>query len=173
MNRRRDEPSTSASVFLAVILAAAIIAAGGVLHVFYKNRQIQITREIDAIDRRVEQCRLDIRTSSMRMDQLLNRFVIRKQLQENGSTLRPISANSRRGDRSRSAAPPQRRIRRPLAREILLSKPLHHSLLDPGDRAERAFGPLGPHPTRGPASVMRKARARPSIASRNSPPSAA
>jgi hypothetical protein len=91
MNRRRDEPRTSASVFFAVILAATIIAAGGILHVFYKNRQIQITREIDAIDRRVEQCRLDIRTSGMRMDQLLNRFVIRKQLQENGSNLRPIS----------------------------------------------------------------------------------
>ena len=91
MNRRRDEPRTPASVFFAVILAAAIMAAGGVLHVVYKNRQIQITREIDAIDRRVEQYRLDIRTTGMRMDQLLNRFVIRKQLEENGSNLRPIS----------------------------------------------------------------------------------
>ena len=43
----------------------AIAAAGGVLHAFYKNRQIQITREIDAIDRRVEQCRLDIRTTDI------------------------------------------------------------------------------------------------------------
>ena len=106
MNRRRDEPRTSASVFIAVILAFAIIAAGGVLHVFYKNRQIQVNREIDAIDRRVEHCRLDIRTTEMRMDQLLNRFVIRKQLQENGSNLRPISlANVEEID----PAPPARR----------------------------------------------------------------
>jgi hypothetical protein len=91
MNRRRDEPKSSATVLFSVILAFAIIAAGGVLHVVYKNRQIRITREIDAIDRRVEQARLDIRTTEMRMDQLLNRFVIRKQLEENGSSLRPIS----------------------------------------------------------------------------------
>lgn len=93
MNRRRDEPRTSVIVIFSVILAFAIIAAGGVLHVYYKNRQIQITREIDAIDRRVEHARLDIRTTEMRMDQLLNRFVIRKQLEENGSSLRPISLN--------------------------------------------------------------------------------
>lgn len=91
MNRRRDEPRTSASVIFAVILAATIVAGGGVLHAYYKNRQIQITREIDAIDRNVEHCRLEIRTTEMRMDQLLNRFVIRKQLEENGSDLRSIS----------------------------------------------------------------------------------
>ena len=61
------------------------------LHAYYKNRQIQISREIDAIDRRVEHSRLDIRTTEMRMDQLLNRFVIRKQLEDNGSGLRPIA----------------------------------------------------------------------------------
>lgn len=90
MNRRRNESRTHVSVFFAVILAAVIMAAGGVLHAIYKNQQIQITREIDAIDRRVEQYRLDIRTTQMRMDQLLNRFVIRKNIEENGSALRPI-----------------------------------------------------------------------------------
>jgi HAMP domain-containing protein len=90
MNRRRNETRTPVSVFVALLLAAAIAAGGGVLHAFYKNRQIQITREIDAIDRRVEQYRLDIRTTQMRSDQLLNRFVIRKQIQANGSHLRPI-----------------------------------------------------------------------------------
>ena len=90
MNRRRNETRTPFLVFFALILAAAIAAAGGVLHAFYKNRQVQVSREIDAIDRRVEQCRLDIRTTEMRMDQLLNRFVIRKQIEENGSSLRPI-----------------------------------------------------------------------------------
>ena len=90
MNRRRNESRTPASVFLGLFLAFAIAAAGGVLHAFYKNRQIQISREIDAIDRRVEQYRLEIRTTEMRMDELLNRFAIRKQIEENGSSLRPI-----------------------------------------------------------------------------------
>jgi len=90
MNRRRNEPRTSSSTILALFCAAAIVAAGGVLNVFYKNRQISITREIDAIERRVEQYRLDIRTTEMRMDQLLNRFSIRKQIEQNRSLLRPI-----------------------------------------------------------------------------------
>lgn len=91
MNRRRQEHRTPVSVFFALILACVIAAGGGVLHAFYKNRQIQITREIDAIDRRVDKSRLDIRTTQMRMDQLLNRFTIRKQIEENGSSLRPIA----------------------------------------------------------------------------------
>ena len=91
MNRRRNEPRTSGFPIFALLIGAAIMAAGGVLHVYYKNSQIQITREIDAIERRVEQYRLDIRTTEMRMDQLLNRFAIREQLEENRSSLRPIS----------------------------------------------------------------------------------
>ena len=90
MNRRRNETRTPAWVFFSLFLAFGIMAIGGVLHVVYKNRQIQLTREINAIDRRVEQYRLDIRTTDMRMDQLLNRFVIRKQIQERGSPLKPI-----------------------------------------------------------------------------------
>ncbi|MEX1049653.1 MAG: hypothetical protein WED15_09000 [Akkermansiaceae bacterium] len=94
MNRRRNETRTPVSVFCSVILAFVIICSGGVLHAFYKNRQIQISREIDAIDRRVEQYRLDIRTTDMRMDQLLNRFAIRKQIEDSGSPLRPIPTDA-------------------------------------------------------------------------------
>lgn len=91
MNRRRNQPRTSAFPIFALLLGAAIIAGGGVLHGFYKNSQIKITRQIDAIERHMEHARLDIRTTEMRMDQLLNRFVIRKQLEDNGSSMRPIS----------------------------------------------------------------------------------
>jgi hypothetical protein len=90
MNRRRNEVRPSASIYFALILSAIIMAGGGVLHAFYKNRQVTLTREIDAIDHRVEQYRLDIRTTDMRMDLLLNRFAIRKQLEDNGSSLRSI-----------------------------------------------------------------------------------
>ncbi|MBC8126052.1 MAG: hypothetical protein H8M99_02740 [Gloeobacteraceae cyanobacterium ES-bin-144] len=91
MNRRRNETRTSGFPILALLLGAAIIAAGGVLHVYYKNSQILISRQIDAIDLRVEHSRLEIRTTEMRMDQLLNRFMIRKQLSDNGSDLHPIA----------------------------------------------------------------------------------
>lgn len=90
MNRRRNEVRTPVSAFIVLILAAMIVAGGGVLHAFYKNRQIQVSREIDAIERRIEQHKIDIRTTEMRMDELLNRFVIRKQIEANGSSLRPI-----------------------------------------------------------------------------------
>ncbi|MDX1680367.1 MAG: hypothetical protein R3242_06520 [Akkermansiaceae bacterium] len=91
MNRRKDQPKTSACAMIAVLLTVAIGAAGGVLYAYYKNQQIQITREIDEISRSIEHCRLEIRTTDMRVDQLLNRYQIRKQLEEQGSRLRPIS----------------------------------------------------------------------------------
>jgi hypothetical protein len=90
MNRRRNETRTPLSVYLSLFLAAALVAAGGVLHAFYKNRQVQISHEIKAIDGRVAECRLDIKNTDVKMEQLLNRFVIRKEIAANGSSLRPI-----------------------------------------------------------------------------------
>ena len=90
MNRRKSETRHPASVFFAIILGVSIAAAGGVLHAYYKNRQIQVAREIDAIERRIEQYQLDIRTTQYRTDQLLNRFAMRERLNENSSPLRPI-----------------------------------------------------------------------------------
>lgn len=90
MNRRRNEPLPSSAPLMTLLCAAIMAASGGVIHGIYKNRQVSVTREIDAIERRVEEYRLDIRTSQMRMDQLLNRFVIRKEIEQNHSLLRPI-----------------------------------------------------------------------------------
>jgi hypothetical protein len=95
MNRRKSEPDTPRTpvcVFVALILAAAIAAGGGVLHAFYKNRQVQVSREIHASESRIGQYQLDTQTIRMRMDERLNRFAIRKELEDNGSTLRPIPA---------------------------------------------------------------------------------
>lgn len=90
VNRRKSEHRVPTSAYLALIAAAALAAAGGILHAFYKNRQIQIAREIDAIERRIEQYQLDIRTTEYRTAELLNRFVIKKQLEASGSYLIPI-----------------------------------------------------------------------------------
>jgi hypothetical protein len=90
MNRRKSETRTPGSVLFALIAAAGIAACGGVLHAYYKNRQVQTAREIDACERRIGQYQLDIETIRMRMDERLNRFAIRKDLESYGSSLRPI-----------------------------------------------------------------------------------
>jgi HAMP domain-containing protein len=90
MNRRRSDPRHSASLFVAMILGAVVAASGGVLYAYFKNRQIQALREIDRTERRIEQHQLDIRTTEMRIDQALNRFVIREELAQQRSMLKAI-----------------------------------------------------------------------------------
>lgn len=94
MNRRRQENHTriSPTVILSLILAGAIGAVGGVTYVYFRNCQIKVAREIDAVERRIEQHQLDIRTVQMRSDQILNLFAIRKTLEDVGTDLVPIPA---------------------------------------------------------------------------------
>lgn len=96
MNRRRNETETKISpiLYIAPIIGSLIAATGGVLHVHYKNRHIQTSREIDAVERRIEQHHLDIRIAQMRSDQILNLFAMRQQLEETGTTLRRIPATA-------------------------------------------------------------------------------
>lgn len=73
-----------------MILGAVVAASGGVLYAYFKNRQIQTLREIDRTERRIEQHRLDIQTTEMRIEQALNRFVIREELAQQRSMLKAI-----------------------------------------------------------------------------------
>ena len=93
MNRRRQETQhqrISPFAIFSIILAMAIGTIGGVTHVVYRNCQIKTARDIDAVERRIEQYQLDIRTVEMRADQILNLFAIRKTLEEVGTDLVPI-----------------------------------------------------------------------------------
>lgn len=93
MNRPKStaRPSrTPISTFVVVVVSSVVIAFGGVRHAMLKNRQVQTNREIDAIERRIEQHKLDIRTLQMRSDNLLNRFTISEKLKAAGSQMRPI-----------------------------------------------------------------------------------
>ncbi|MFD2256839.1 hypothetical protein ACFSSA_09140 [Luteolibacter algae] len=94
MNRRRQDNHTRISpvVIFALILAGAIGAVGGITYVYFRNCQIETAREIDVIERRIEQHQLDIRTVQMRSDQILNLFAIRKTLEDLGTDMRPIPA---------------------------------------------------------------------------------
>jgi len=94
MNRRRQDIQKRISSFaiFAFVLAGAIGAIGGITHVVYRNAQIKSLREIDLVERRIEQHQLDIRTVQMRKDQILNLFSMRTSLEQLGTNLRPIPA---------------------------------------------------------------------------------
>ncbi len=93
MRRPQIAPRSLSMTYVAAAIAFCICVSGGLFHAYYKNRQRIVSRATAEIERNVEQCRLDIRISDMRMDQLLNRFAIRKQIEANGTTLRPIPMN--------------------------------------------------------------------------------
>jgi hypothetical protein len=90
MNRLKSAPRTPLSTYLILVVSFVIIAFGGIRHAMFKNRQVQVSREIDACERRIEQQQLDIRTIQMRSETLLDRFTIRDRLAESGSNMRPI-----------------------------------------------------------------------------------
>ena len=93
MNRKRHESRKEGihpTTVIAICLAIGTATVGGVWQAWLKNRQIQVMREIDHIERLAGQHQLDIRTAQMRMDQLLNRFAIRQQLTEMGSSMKSI-----------------------------------------------------------------------------------
>lgn len=90
MNRRRAHIPDHRFLHFVMIAAAAIGAAGGVLFAYYKNRQVQVAREVEEVEQRIAEHEDETRTLQMRMDQVLNRYVMRDQLRELGSAMQPI-----------------------------------------------------------------------------------
>ena len=92
MNRRRNETRCGPLPVAVLVAATALGAFGGVSFVYYKNEQIEVARQIERCEQRIAKHHDDIRTLEMRMDQMLNRYVMRAQLREIGSSLRPVPA---------------------------------------------------------------------------------
>ena len=72
-------------VFLVVV--AVVLATAGVFHAYIKNQQVEVARRTEKTEQRIGQHELDIKALQMRLDQQLNRFLIRDQLRQSGSDL--------------------------------------------------------------------------------------
>lgn len=94
MNRRRQERNLSFGSVLLLIVAAVVTTAAGVFHAYVKNRQIDVARQIEETEQRVAQYELDIKTLQMRLDQELNRYLVRDRLQQIASKLESIPVTS-------------------------------------------------------------------------------
>jgi uncharacterized membrane protein affecting hemolysin expression len=91
MNRLRSEPTTHISVFITLILAALVVITGGIMHAVAKNSQVQVERQIDQAQTRIEQTKVKIRMVEVRTDKLLDRFEMKERLKESVPGLVPIT----------------------------------------------------------------------------------
>lgn len=91
MNRRRSEHSGQLSLFVALVLSALVTICGGITHAVAKNSQVKVEREIDQAKKRIEQTRVMTRMVEVRSDKLLDRFDMKKRLEEHRSTMVAIT----------------------------------------------------------------------------------
>ena len=91
MNRRRTvRPQLSFGGIVLLISAAIVMASAGVFHAYIKNRQINVSREIQRVEDTISQYQLDIATDEMLLADQLNSVRIRARLKEISSDLRSI-----------------------------------------------------------------------------------
>lgn len=91
MNRRRTtKPHLGLGSIVLLIAAAVVMASAGIFYAYIKNRQINVSREIQRVEDRISQHRLDIATDEMLLAEQLNPFLIRDRLKEISSDLRAI-----------------------------------------------------------------------------------
>ena len=91
MNRRRKmKPDLGFGTVVLLIVTAVVMAAAGVFHAYLKNRQIKVARQIQAVEERISQYKLDITNLEVRLDDQLNPILINDRLTEMSSDLRRI-----------------------------------------------------------------------------------
>lgn len=95
MNKRRSETNHFGSLHIVMILiVAALLGTGGVLHAVMKNRQVVVAREIDDAQNRIEEAEETMKMVQMKIDRKLNRHMIRAELADNGSELQQIPSSA-------------------------------------------------------------------------------
>ena len=92
MNRKKSQKSLTLGTFIVVTLGAILIASGGVFYVVVKNKQVQTQREIAKIERQINDHEVAITSYRADIEEQLGVFRLRKQLEEENSSLVAIPA---------------------------------------------------------------------------------
>jgi len=94
MNKRKTQNKAfKCSEVVLLTLAAALVTAGGVCHAIIKNKQVQVTRQIEESHRRTDTHNNDAMTIQVQVDRKVNRFVIKESLESERSELRETAAS--------------------------------------------------------------------------------
>lgn len=91
MNKRRSDTTNFGFAPIVILMfAGLLLAIGGVMHAYVKNRQVEVAREIDKTQKRTDSHYEEIKHLQVSIDRKENRHIIRTQLAEKGSSLAKI-----------------------------------------------------------------------------------
>lgn len=86
--RRTTKKNFSVSELVLLVIAAVILTAGGIMHVYASNKQIEIARKIDATQKQIDKYYAGVNMTNVKIDRNLDRYLMKEDLLARGSTLR-------------------------------------------------------------------------------------
>lgn len=91
---RKKKSNLSPAMFTLLVLTAISLGTTGVLHTVMKNRQLQVVREIENVERRIKEYDRDITNLDIKVNTHENRFDLREALWASETTFQqiPLSA---------------------------------------------------------------------------------
>ena len=91
---RVKKRNLSPAMFVLLVMTAISLATTGIFHAVMKNRQLQVVRQIDQVERRIKDQDRDIIYLEIKIDQLENHRELRESLTSSGTSLQPIPLES-------------------------------------------------------------------------------
>lgn len=85
---RKNKKNFRASELIMVGMAILIVAGGGVMHAYAKNREVELARKIDAAKKEIETYHETVAMINVKIDRKLDRYLMKEELVAQGSDLR-------------------------------------------------------------------------------------
>jgi len=88
--RRTQKKNLNVSEVILLVVAAVLVATGGIWHAVIKNEQVEVTRQIEASRKRTALHRNEATSIKVQMGRKVDRYVIKNALQDQQSTMREM-----------------------------------------------------------------------------------
>jgi hypothetical protein len=86
--RKTKKKNFSLSELVLLGLAAVILTAGGIMHVYASNKGIDTARKIDAAQKEIDEFYAGVNMTNVKIDRNLDRYLMKEDLLARGSALR-------------------------------------------------------------------------------------
>lgn len=89
MNEKRRKKTFSVGELILLGIGAVILAAGGVMHAYAKNKQVDVARKVDAAEKEIVDLKEKAAYTRVEIERLLDRHEMQLDLASRRSSLRP------------------------------------------------------------------------------------